>query len=341
MPSSVEHELVAVLADAARGRRRTPIARASSAWATRWRYSPCTGMNHSGRAIDSSVLSSSCLAWPVACTSAMPECTTSAPSRTSPSMTLETLVSLPGMGCELRITVSSAPILSHRFSLAAMSASADIGSPWLTRCEMTQTSPGSRSPTSSMSTQRVVGDVQQAHLAGQPHVLLHRQAERGDRAAERDGGVGDLLDAVDVAGEAGDDDAPALVLVEQVVEHLADRASRLRVCPGSSALVESDEQQADAVVLGDGADAGEVGEAAVDRREVELQVAGVQDHALRRVERGGEAVRHRVGDGDELDVERADRAALAVARPGSSSVRSSRPASSMRLRARPSVSAEP
>ena len=44
-------------------------------------------------------------------------------------------------------------------------------------------------------------------------------------AAEGDGGVGDLLDAVDVAGEAGGDDAPALVLVEQVVEHLAHGAS--------------------------------------------------------------------------------------------------------------------
>ena len=72
------------------------------------------------------------------------------------------------------------------------------------------------------------------------------------------------------------------------------------------------QQQADALVAGDRADAGQVGEAAVDRGEVELEVAGVQDHALRGVERGGEAVGHRVGDGDELHVERADHAALAV-----------------------------
>ena len=84
----------------------------------------------------------------------------------------------------------------------------------------------------------------------------------------------------------------------------------------------------------------EVGEAAVDRREVELEVAGVQDRALRRVERGGEAVRHRVGDRDELAVERADPAALAVVhRDQLGAVE--QPASSMRLRARPSVSAEP
>ena len=76
--------------------------------------------------------------------------------------------------------------------------------------------------------------------------------------------------------------------------------------------MESPEQQADALVVGDGAHAGQVGEAAVDRGEVELPVARVQDHALRRVEGRGEAVGHRVGDRDELHVERPDHPALAV-----------------------------
>ena len=44
-----------------------------------------------------------------------------------------------------------------------------------------------------------------------------------------------------------------------------------------------------------GADAGEVGAAAVDRREVELEVARVQDHALRGVDRDGVGVRHASG----------------------------------------------
>ena len=140
------------------------------------------------------------------CRSARPR-RRAAPGRRSPC---DTFASLPGIGCELRITVSSGPSLSHRFSLAAISDSADIGSP-CDPVEMTHTRPGSRSPTSSMSTQVRVGDAQQAHLAGQAHVLLHRHAERRDGAAERDGGVGDLLDPVDVAGEAGDDDPPALV----------------------------------------------------------------------------------------------------------------------------------
>ena len=72
------------------------------------------------------------------------------------------------------------------------------------------------------------------------------------------------------------------------------------------------QQQPDALLVAERADAGEVGEATVDRGEVELEVAGVEDHALRRVERGGEAVGHRVRDRDELDVERADLAPLAV-----------------------------
>ena len=103
---------------------------------------------------------------------------------------------------------------------------------------------------SSMSTSDEVGDVQQAHLAGQPHVLLHRQAEGGDLAAERDGGVGDLLHAVDVAGEAGDDDAAALVLVEEVVEHRADAllAAGVAVAVGVGGVAQ---QQADALVVGD------------------------------------------------------------------------------------------
>ncbi len=184
-----------------------------------------------------------------------------------------------------------------------------------------------------------LGDVQQAHLPGQAHVLLHRHAHGGHDAVEGDGGIGDLLDPVDVAGEAGGDDPPALVAVEEVVEHATDGGLRGRV----AVLVgvgRVRQQEADALVAGERADAGEVGETAVDRREVELEVTGVEDHALGGVEGGGHAVRHRVGDGDELHVEGPIiRRSPSVT--GMNSVRSSRPASSMRLRARPRVSAVP
>ena len=166
--------------------------------------------------------------------------------------------------------------------------------------------------TSSMSTSAWSGMRSRPIVAGQPHVLLHRQAERRHLAPERHGGVGDLLHPVHVAGEAGDDDAPALVLVEQVVEHLAHRALAAGVT-GLVGVGRVAEQQADAVARRERADAGQVGEPAVDRREVELEVARVQDRALRRVEGGGEAVRHRVGHRDELDLARPDAPALAVA----------------------------
>ena len=47
--------------------------------------------------------------------------------------------------------------------------------------------------------------------------------------------------------------------------------------------------------------------------QVQLEVAAVEHDALGGVEGEGEAARHRVRHGDELDVERADLAPLAVA----------------------------
>ena len=66
-------------------------------------------------------------------------------------MTFDTFISLPGIGCDDRITVSSASISSQRLLRCAISDSADIGSPWLP-VEITHTCPGGRSRTSSMST---------------------------------------------------------------------------------------------------------------------------------------------------------------------------------------------
>ena len=65
---------------------------------------------------------------------------------------------------------------------------------------------GRCSPICSMSIRLVVGNAQQPHGPGQRHVLGHRTTQRGHDPPVGDGGVGDLLDAVDVAGEAGHDD---------------------------------------------------------------------------------------------------------------------------------------
>ncbi len=114
------------------------------------------------------------------------------------------------------------------------------------------------------------------------------------------------------------------------------------VKPGALGVRRVGEQQPDATVAaGDLAEQREVGVAAVDRREVELEVAGVDDRALGREERDREAVRHRVRDGDELAVDRADAARARRRCTVMNSVRSSMPASSMRFRASASDSAEP
>ena len=76
----VETDGVAVLAqqDLVVGNAHRP---ASAAWWTRWRYSPCTGTNVSGRATDSSVCSSPCRACPLTWTASAPEWMTFAPRR--------------------------------------------------------------------------------------------------------------------------------------------------------------------------------------------------------------------------------------------------------------------
>jgi hypothetical protein len=286
------------------------MVRASSAWATRWRYSPCTGTNHSGRTTERRVLSSSCLAWPVACTSSMPECTTRTPRRTSPSITLETFISLPGMGCDERITVSCWSSLSHLLSAEAMRASADMGSPW-EPVEITHTRPGSSSRTSSMSSRLRSGMVSRPisrasftfFFMDRPRVAITRSWAMAASAICWTRWTWLAKQAVTMR-------RPALAANRSWSTLPTDRSE-----PGVAALVGVGgvrQEEAHALVLGDGPHDPEVGESAVDRREVELPVAGVEDGALRGVERRGEALGHGVRDGDELAVERAEPPALVV-----------------------------
>ena len=177
---------------------------------------------------------------------------------------------------------------------------------------MTQISPGLWSPMVSMSANVAVRDRQHAELEGDADVLQHRAAQERDLAAARDGGVGELLDAVDVAREAGDDDPPTPLRQEDPAQGLADAALAAGVA-GQLRVRRVREQQADAFGGGDLADPGQVRAAPVDGVQVELEVAAVEHDALGGVEGEGEAVRHRVRHRDELDVERPDPAPLAVA----------------------------
>jgi hypothetical protein len=156
----------------------------------------------------------------------------------------------------------------------------------------------------------LVGQAEEPHRPGQADVLVHRPAEEGDRPAGLDGDLGDLLHPVDVGGEAGGDDPLLAVLPEQLPQHDTDRRLRRRVA-GLLGVGRVGQEESHAAAA-DLADEGKVRHAAVDRVLVELEVAGVQDRAGRREDGGGEAVGHRVGDRDELAVEGADLAALAV-----------------------------
>jgi hypothetical protein len=100
------------------------------------------------------------------------------------------------------------------------------------------------------------------------------------------------------------------------------------------------QQQTDTGAVGQGADVGQVGEPAVHRGEVELEITRVQDDPLGRVEGGGEPVGDGVGDGDELHLEGTDRP-RSPSLTSTNVARSTSPASSTRLRASPRVRAEP
>jgi hypothetical protein len=147
------------------------------------------------------------------------------------------------------------------FSARASSANADIGSP-CEPVEITQISPVDEG---------AGRDVHDAEVEAELHVLAHAQPERRHLAPAGHGGVGDLLDAVEVAGEAGRDDAPVAVLVEQRPQHPPD-AALARGVPGLLGVRRIAQQHADAVRFGDLSDAGEVGAAVVDRGQVELEV---------------------------------------------------------------------
>src|SRR5450755_365270 len=156
-----------------------------------------------------------------------------------------------------------------------------------------------------------LGHVDEAQPGSELHVLAHRSAQGRYLAAVGGGRIDDLLDPVQMAGEAGHHDAFVRLGGEQPAERDADggfgggEAGLLRV--GGVG-----EEEADAHGLGQLTHAGEVGPTAVHRLQVQLEVAGVQDHALRGVEGDGAGVGHRVGGGDELDVARPDADPLPV-----------------------------
>lgn len=155
-------------------------------------------------------------------------------------------------------------------------------------------------------------DLQIAQVTGDAHVADHRPADEGDLAAVLVGGVQDLLDAVHMAGEAGDDD-PA----RRGAHHLLDRRVQLTLGgreSGNFGVGGVGEEQVHAL-LAEAGEGAQVGDAIVERELVHLEVAGVQHHPGAGADRDREAVRDGVIDGHELAVEGPEATPVALPHP--------------------------
>ncbi len=156
------------------------------------------------------------------------------------------------------------------------------------------------------------GHAEELQVHREAHVLLHAPAHQRDLAVVLLGGLDDLLHAVDVAGEAGGDDAAVAVLVEEVAQHAPDAPLAGGVA-GLLGVRGVAHEQADADGARELAETGEVRAPVVDGGEVQLEVARVHHNALVGVHDDGVRMRHGVRDGQELHVEPADVDPLAVA----------------------------
>ena len=156
---------------------------------------------------------------------------------------------------------------------------------------------------------RLLGDVDVAEVAGDVEVLAHRAPNDGDLAAALDRHVRGLLHAVDVRREAGHEDSSRTQGKERA-KGLADeplRAGRAR--PLGVRRVAEQEVDSPVSDLGERPD---VGAEPVDRRVVELPVAGVHDPACASFDDERHRVRDRVRDADHLHPERPELERLVV-----------------------------
>ena len=139
-------------------------------------------------------------------------------------------------------------------------------------------------------------------------VVDHAAADERELAIELRGEVGENLHPVDARREHRDDDL-ALRAGEDLLEGVDDFQLRAaEPAPLDVGAVGEQHVHAGGAEL---RDAVKIDVLAVERRLIDLEVAGVHDHAARRLDGQRDAVGHAVRDAQELDDERADGDALA------------------------------
>jgi hypothetical protein len=151
--------------------------------------------------------------------------------------------------------------------------------------------------------QRLVRDLDVTELASHLDVRDHGSTRESDLATHGLGRGEQLLHPVEVGREARHDDAP-LGSAEDLAQRVPHYRFRRRATGGLG--VGRVRQQQVHTFFCEFADQFHVGAAPVDRRVVQLEVAGVEDATVVGLQRDADRVGYRVGYGEERAVERAD-----------------------------------
>jgi hypothetical protein len=224
--------------------------------------------------------------------------------RINPSMTALTLLSLPGIAWLDRTTVSCSPNFSHLLSPRAISPSADIGSP-CDPVEMMQIWPGSYLSISSMS--MIADSGMSSTFSSRPRRMFFFMLNPSV-AILRPSAIAAVaicwmrcrwLAKLAVTMRRSRCAANSPVSTPPTVVSLGE-------WPGFFGVGGVGHQQPDAGVLRELTDASQIEAPRVDRGQVDLVVARVQDDALRGVDGDGVGVGDGMGDRDELDQQRTD-----------------------------------
>ena len=151
--------------------------------------------------------------------------------------------------------------------------------------------------------------LQKPEVGGDPHVAHHGAPHQHDATAVGVGGIQHLLHAVNVTGEAGDDD-PARGLGDNGLEDRSNVALTGGEA-GNIGIGRVDHEQVDAG-LAEAGERAKIGDAIIQRQLIHLEVTGVKNGAGDGGDGDGECIRNRVIDGHKFEVERAELLFLAL-----------------------------